>query len=300
MRASTRADLPLSPDSALHAKAQPAVPPNLLRHHDGNLLFCRSAAPVRPDHHDGVLPRFQRLREMPEGPVRRNIRHRLAVDDQRRARLRLPDQFRHAPVNLRALDFQQHVLRLALRHQRELERLAEFAGLLSWRPMPSRSRNSRRHPVRVTSALVPRTFTSFTSFVNIVVGLIRSVYPTASIHRLPLKPDLRRLRILRNDRRQVQRRYQSRRRQHIRFLRRLRRSGSLPFSHCVSSIFSSPRCTSARARRHHDFVLVLASDRSSPSRGCSAARTPWRLPRSPPPANSAKSTFGVARSTRPY
>src|SRR6202030_1929860 len=77
-----------------------------------------------------MLPRLQRLGEMPELPITRDVRHRLPIHDERRSWLGTTNNFSHAPVKLRALNFKHHVLRFALRHQRELKRLTNFAGLL--------------------------------------------------------------------------------------------------------------------------------------------------------------------------
>ena len=108
--------------------------------------------------------------------IRRNIRYWLPVNDQRCTRLRSPDNFRHSPVNLRALNFQHHVLRFGLRHQRELECFAELASLLFSRPTARDVPEIvARIQSRIPQQLVPETFTSFTSFVNIVVELIRNV-----------------------------------------------------------------------------------------------------------------------------
>src|ERR1700686_3973698 len=77
-----------------------------------------------------MLPRLQRLGEMPELSIGRDVRRRLAIHDKRGPRLGTSDNFGHAAVKLSALDFEDHVLRFALRHQRELKRLTDFAGLL--------------------------------------------------------------------------------------------------------------------------------------------------------------------------
>src|SRR6516225_2829366 len=104
----------LSPYSLVHAKPQTGGLPVLLRHHDRDLLLGCATPAVRANHDDSVLSRLQGLREMPERPIRLNIRHRLSVDDQGRSRLRSPDDLGNPPVNLRAHDLEQHLLRFAL------------------------------------------------------------------------------------------------------------------------------------------------------------------------------------------
>src|ERR1700732_242017 len=102
----------------------------LLRHHNGHLLLRRASPAILSYHHNGMLARKKRLSKMPETAVRRDIGHRLTVDDQRGARLGAPDDFGDPPMELRAVNFEVHLLGLALRHQSELERLADFARLL--------------------------------------------------------------------------------------------------------------------------------------------------------------------------
>src|SRR2546430_577380 len=98
-----------------------------LGHDDGNLRMPGPATAVLPNHHDTMLSRLKRLSEMTERAVSRNIRNRLPVHNQGRARFRFPDDFRDASVKLVAGDFQNHILRLALRHQGELGNFTEFA-----------------------------------------------------------------------------------------------------------------------------------------------------------------------------
>ena len=68
------------------------------------------ATAVLPNHHDTMLSRLKRLSEMTERAVSRNIRNRLAIHNQRRARLRFADNFRDASMKLLAGDFQNHIL----------------------------------------------------------------------------------------------------------------------------------------------------------------------------------------------
>ena len=63
------------------------------------------ATAVLPNHHDTMLSRLKRLSEMTERAVSRNIRNRLPVHNQGRARFRFPDDFRDASVKLVAGDF---------------------------------------------------------------------------------------------------------------------------------------------------------------------------------------------------
>src|SRR6202165_4775428 len=102
----------------------------LLRHHDGDLLLRGASTAVRTNNRDRMLPGLQRLGEMPELAIGRDVRHGLAVDDERGSRLGTADNFRHASVKLSALYFEHHVLGFALSHQSELKRLAYFAGFL--------------------------------------------------------------------------------------------------------------------------------------------------------------------------
>src|SRR5271170_1547202 len=101
----------------------------LLGHNNRNLLLVRAAAAVLPDDDDGVLARLERLRKVPERPVTANNRHRLPVDHDGRARFRAADNFDDPAMNLRSCNLQIHLLRFSLRHQREPERLADFAVL---------------------------------------------------------------------------------------------------------------------------------------------------------------------------
>src|SRR5215469_10874125 len=185
---------PLSPDSPVHAKPVPGLP-KLSRHNDRNFLLRRSAAPVRADHDNRVLPRFERFCEVPESPVERHVRHRLPVDDQRRSRLGLPDNLRHAPVNLWRFDLQDHVLRVFLRHQAELENLAELAGLFL--------RVGSRHVPEVISRVQPAHLCARPGHLELFHQLREHRRRADSqrvahraCHGLPLKPDLSRLRRL--------------------------------------------------------------------------------------------------------
>src|SRR5713101_840121 len=54
----------------------------LPRNHDGYLLHRRPAAAIRPDDRNRVLSRIERLGEVPEIAVRRDVRHGLAVHNQ--------------------------------------------------------------------------------------------------------------------------------------------------------------------------------------------------------------------------
>src|ERR1700682_544835 len=101
----------------------------LLRDNNRHLLRRDPPAAILPDHHNRMLASMQRLRKVPKGSVRSNIWDVLPVDDQRRARLRAPDDFCDAPVELCAVDLQQHLLRSALRDQRELVGIAHFTDL---------------------------------------------------------------------------------------------------------------------------------------------------------------------------
>src|SRR6266849_2378994 len=118
-----------TPRSAQSSASLPAVIP-LFRNNDRYLLLRRPSPAVLPNNYNGMLPRLERHGEMPEAAVPRNVRHRLAVDDQCRARLGPPDNLRDAPMKLCPVNRQHHLLGLALRHQSEFEGLADFAGLL--------------------------------------------------------------------------------------------------------------------------------------------------------------------------
>src|SRR3989442_1561457 len=102
----------------------------LLRYDDVHASRRRASPAVRSDHHNGMLARVELFSEMSEAAVRPDIRHRLAVHDERGARLGAPDDLHDMPVKLRALNLQRHLLGLALRHERELGRIAGIAGAL--------------------------------------------------------------------------------------------------------------------------------------------------------------------------
>ena len=77
-----------------------------------------------------MLARVELFSEMSKAAIRPDIRHRLAVHDERGARLGAPDDLHDMPVKLRALNLQRHFLALALRHERELGCIARITGAL--------------------------------------------------------------------------------------------------------------------------------------------------------------------------
>src|SRR6516162_3104980 len=251
---------PNSPSSIVAVFAGPRKTANrrlpvLLGHHDRDLLLGRATPAVRANHHDGVLARFQGLRKMPEHPIRRNVCHWLCVDDQRSSRFCSSDDLCYPSVNLRAHDLQQHLLRFALRYQRELERFAEFAGLflcVRGRHVPEIISRFEAAHLRVRSC----HFHFFHQLREHVRWADAQGIAHCIIHGLPFEMDFRGLRILRNDRRQVQRNNQPGRRQHVHFLRwpSAREAHLFPlreFDLLVPTVYF--RLT----RRNHDFMLVL-------------------------------------------
>src|ERR1700756_205272 len=97
-------------------------------YYNGHLLVIRASSAVLSNHYNGVLAGRQWLGKMAKVSVRSNIWHGLAVYDECCSRLSAPDNLHHPPMELRAVDLQHHLLRLALRHQSKLERVADFAG----------------------------------------------------------------------------------------------------------------------------------------------------------------------------
>src|SRR5204863_631108 len=102
----------------------------LLRNHDGHLLCCRPAPAIRPDNRNRMLTRSKLIGEVPEIPIGCDVRHGLSIDNQSCTWFRPAHDLCRLSDNLRAGNFQDHVLCLALRHERELENCADFAGLL--------------------------------------------------------------------------------------------------------------------------------------------------------------------------
>src|SRR5712692_6624927 len=86
-----------------------------LRYHDGHLLVPRPSPAVLSNHDNSMLSRQQRFRKMSERSILRDIRHRLSVDDQRGARFGAASDFNCMAHELRTLNFEEHVLRFALR-----------------------------------------------------------------------------------------------------------------------------------------------------------------------------------------
>src|SRR5690242_12026331 len=101
-----------------------------VRYYDGHLLLVCSSPAILPNHHNRMLAGLQRLRKITESAVRCDVRHMLAVDDQRSPRLGASDNFRHAAMQKWRLKLQKHFLRLPLRHERELIGIADLAALL--------------------------------------------------------------------------------------------------------------------------------------------------------------------------
>src|SRR5882724_891042 len=102
----------------------------LFWHDDGHLLLCGAAAAILSHDHNRVLTRLQRFSEVPEATVTADAGHRLAIDNQRRARFRLAKNFHHAPVQLGTADLQHHLLGATLCDESEFKGFADFAGLL--------------------------------------------------------------------------------------------------------------------------------------------------------------------------
>src|SRR6266403_5619326 len=102
----------------------------LFWHDDGHLLLRGAAAAILSHDYDRMLTRFQRLSEVTEAAVTADAGHRLAIDNQRRARFRLAKNFHYAPVQLGAADFQHHLLGATLCDDGEFKGFADFAGLL--------------------------------------------------------------------------------------------------------------------------------------------------------------------------
>src|SRR5713101_23575 len=101
----------------------------LLRNHDGHLLHRRSAPAIRTDNRNRVLAGSKLLGEVPEIAIRRDVRHGLAVHNQSRAGFRPANDLHRVSNHLLACYLQDHILRLALGDQREFENFADFAGL---------------------------------------------------------------------------------------------------------------------------------------------------------------------------
>src|SRR5215469_6777434 len=93
----------LSPKLAADAK-HAALPENLFRHHDVDLLLGCATAPVLPDDHNGMLTRVERLGEITETAVGSDVGHRLPVDDQSSAGLGSAEHLGNAPVQLGSAD----------------------------------------------------------------------------------------------------------------------------------------------------------------------------------------------------
>src|ERR1700747_2301471 len=117
--------MPMANRSALQVAGD--APSRLLRYHDGHLL-CRCSSPaVLSNHDNSMLSGQQRLGKMVKRSIPCDVRHRLSVDDQRGARLGAAGDFNRVAHELRTLNLEEHILRLALRDQREFIRFAYVA-----------------------------------------------------------------------------------------------------------------------------------------------------------------------------
>src|SRR4029077_15077350 len=102
----------------------------MLRNHDRHALDSRTAPTILPGYHNFMTASRERLREITEMAVALDAYHRFSIDNERRVGLRAARKLHHAPVNLRAVHFQEHLFALALADQRESEGIARRALLL--------------------------------------------------------------------------------------------------------------------------------------------------------------------------
>src|SRR5882762_6127500 len=99
-------------------------PAALLRNYNFHTLDDCAAPAILSSHGNVMAAAPQRLREVFERAVGVYIRHRLTVDDQRRARLGAPADLHYVTMQFGVADFQHHLLALALCRERKLERIA--------------------------------------------------------------------------------------------------------------------------------------------------------------------------------
>src|ERR1700682_122258 len=195
----------------------------LLRYYDRHWLLRRAAAPILSNHYDGMLARLQLLGEMPESPVRRYIRHGLAIDNQCRTRLCASHDLRYASVKLRCVDMQNHFLRFALCHHRKFESLAYLAGLLL-------AVHSRDIP-EIIAGVQPADLHAGARDFRLLLqrsehrrGAHSQLVRNRVLHRFPFKTHRRCLRVFVDDRRKIQRLHERWRSEYIRFLNSATRS----------------------------------------------------------------------------
>src|SRR5258706_3050119 len=95
----------------------------LLRNYNFHTLDDCAAPAILSRNGNRMAAAPQRLREVFERAVGAYIRHRLTVDDQRRARLGAPADLHYVTMQFGVADFQHHLLALALCRERKLERI---------------------------------------------------------------------------------------------------------------------------------------------------------------------------------
>src|SRR6266853_4143883 len=108
----------------------PAGPPGciapvaLLRNYNFHALDRCAAPAILSRDGNRMAAAAQRLRKVLKRAVGMYVRHRLTVDDQRRARLGAPADLHYVTMQFGVADFQHHLLALALCRERKLERIA--------------------------------------------------------------------------------------------------------------------------------------------------------------------------------
>src|SRR6266853_116533 len=124
----------------------------LLRNYNFHLLDDCAAPAILSCDGNRMAAAPQRLREVLERAVGVYIGHRLAVDDQRRARLGAPADLHYVTMQLGVANFQHHLLALALCRERKLERIARRTDVFQ----RIRSHNVPEIIARVEAAYIHR------------------------------------------------------------------------------------------------------------------------------------------------
>src|SRR6185437_6223873 len=114
--------LPCVPRPQISVSAVPFHSSKMLRNHDGHALDGCAASAILSRDHDLVRAAGHGLREVAEFPVRANVGHCLAVNNQRGARFRVANHFHHFAIKLDVIHFKQHTLLFSLVDQREFRR----------------------------------------------------------------------------------------------------------------------------------------------------------------------------------
>src|SRR5271154_4937291 len=184
----------------------------------GNHDFYRndfSAAPaILTGDHDFVTAARHRLGEIAEMAVGRNVRHLFPVDDEGRAGLRSPADFHKIALELRPIHHKKHFHFFALGDERELERIARVTQIV----LRVDRANSPEIIARIESGDVYARLGGFPLHHNVIETRRRAglkIVLDGRGDRLPGKVNRVALRIGHDERRQIDRFHEIRRRQDV-------------------------------------------------------------------------------------